>query len=68
MFPIRLRYAPVSLSCAVARPRRRVGLLRVWLSRERERRELAAMDEQEWRDIGLTRADVMREVGKPFWR
>ena len=50
------------------RPRTRPGLIRDWLRRDRERRELAAMGEQEWRDIGLTRADVVRETGKPFWR
>jgi len=75
MFSATPRFAPVSCSPAAAggmRPRARnraaSQLLRVWLRRSRERRELAAMGEQEWRDIGLTRADVMRETGKPFWR
>lgn len=55
---------------APARPRppNPSDLVRGWLRRDRERRELAAMGEQEWRDIGLTRVDVMRETRKPFWR
>ena len=75
MFSATPRYAPVSCSPAATdgmRPRARnraaSQLVRVWLRRSRERRELATMGEQEWRDIGLTRADVMRETGKPFWR
>ena len=75
MFSTAPRYAPVSCSPAATdrtRPRTRnraaSELVRVWLRRSRERRELATMGEPEWRDIGLTRADVMRETGKPFWR
>lgn len=45
-----------------------LDLLRLWLRRGEERRELAGMSEQEWRDIGLTRIDAMREIRKPFWR
>lgn len=44
------------------------ALIGVWRRRIRERRALAAMSERDWRDFGATRADVMREIGKPFWR
>jgi uncharacterized protein YjiS (DUF1127 family) len=42
--------------------------LSLWLRRLRERAELARFTERDLRDIGLTRADVDYEVGKPFWR
>jgi uncharacterized protein YjiS (DUF1127 family) len=40
----------------------------VWRERARQRRQLAAMDDYLLKDIGLTRADVDHEAGKPFWR
>jgi uncharacterized protein YjiS (DUF1127 family) len=40
----------------------------IWARRARSRRELAELSEAELRDIGLTRADVMGETSKPFWR
>jgi uncharacterized protein YjiS (DUF1127 family) len=42
--------------------------LAVWAARKSSRRELAEMSDYELRDVGLTRADVWREVSKPFWR
>ena len=36
--------------------------------RETQRRELAGMGEHELKDIGLTRADALVELAKPFWR
>ncbi len=45
-----------------------IALARVWLTRIRERRELAALTEHELRDIGVTPADVFWETEKPFWR
>lgn len=51
------------------RPVRRLGdLLLKWLQRTRERRQLDALAEHMLKDIGLSRADVEREVSKPFWR
>lgn len=43
-----------------------------WLAacqeRSRQRRSLAAMDDAQLKDIGLSRADIQREVSQPFWR
>ena len=47
---------------------RSLDRLREWRQRSHGRRELAALDERMLRDIGLSQADVWREVNKPFWR
>lgn len=39
-----------------------------WQLLARQRRELQKMSDRELKDIGLSRADVEREVAKPFWR
>lgn len=39
-----------------------------WLSRRRQRLDLAELDDRLLADIGLTRADVARETAKPFWQ
>jgi uncharacterized protein YjiS (DUF1127 family) len=39
----------------------------LWLRRRRTRRALAALNDYELRDIGITRDDARRETGKPFW-
>ncbi len=44
------------------------GVLRLWLARIRERRELATLSAHELRDIGITPAEVFWETAKPFWR
>ena len=44
-----------------------VTTLHVWQGRARQRRELQQLDDRMLKDIGLTRADVEREVNKPFW-
>jgi uncharacterized protein YjiS (DUF1127 family) len=43
-------------------------LLLVWQERARQRRHLRALNDHMLRDIGLSRADVMAESSKPFWR
>jgi uncharacterized protein YjiS (DUF1127 family) len=43
-------------------------LVRLWRHRARDRALLAAFDDRMLRDIGVTRADVTREIDKPFWR
>ena len=48
--------------------RRVFTALREWRHRSRERAELARFDERMLSDIGITRAEVWREINKPFWR
>jgi len=36
--------------------------------RDRERRELLALDDRMLADIGLTRLDALAEAEKPFWK
>jgi uncharacterized protein YjiS (DUF1127 family) len=50
------------------RLRRTADLLRIWRERARQRRQLRTLNEHMLRDIGLTRADVLAESSKPFWR
>jgi uncharacterized protein YjiS (DUF1127 family) len=45
-----------------------IALVRVWRERRRARRQLAAMSERELQDIGICRAEIANEIGKPFWR
>ena len=42
--------------------------LAVWQDRRRQRFTLARLDDRMLHDIGLTSADVDRELSKPFWR
>ena len=39
-----------------------------WAERADQRRVLGRLDERMLKDVGLTRMDVMNEMGKPFWR
>jgi uncharacterized protein YjiS (DUF1127 family) len=39
-----------------------------WQERARQRHTLAALDDYLLRDMGISRADVSTEAGKPFWR
>ena len=43
-------------------------LIAEWIERVRERQALATLDERMLRDIGVTRAEAVRECEKPFWR
>lgn len=54
----------------VARSTLMAGLERLllWQARARQRRHLSKMDDHMLNDIGLTRAEVAREIKKPFWR
>ncbi len=45
-----------------------VDTLVLWQERATERHALAALDTRLLTDMGLTPADVAREVAKPFWR
>jgi uncharacterized protein YjiS (DUF1127 family) len=46
---------------------RLVALLRGWVKRMRERRELAGLSDEQLRDVGLNRHMIKHEVEKPFW-
>ena len=37
------------------------------MERRRSRRELAALNDAQLKDIGLSRGDTYREVIRPFW-
>jgi uncharacterized protein YjiS (DUF1127 family) len=39
-----------------------------WLERMRERRQLAGLNDDMLKDIGLNRADIDAVANKPFWR
>jgi uncharacterized protein YjiS (DUF1127 family) len=39
-----------------------------WSERARQRRQLATFNDHMLRDIGVSRADAMAEIAKPFWR
>jgi uncharacterized protein YjiS (DUF1127 family) len=45
-----------------------IALFVCWRGRAKERRLLAALDERELTDIGITRLDALRECAKPFWQ
>ncbi len=42
--------------------------LLTWQERDRQRRALAQLDARMLKDIGLSRAEVVLELRKPFWR
>ena len=45
-----------------------IALRNEWRHRLRSRRELAALNDRELRDIGVTRNEARGEIDKPFWR
>jgi len=47
---------------------RAVDRLLLWVERSGQRHQLAELNQHMLRDIGLTRADVIAEATKPFWR
>ncbi len=42
--------------------------LLTWQERSRQRHQLASLSDHLLRDIGLSRADIMAETTKRFWR
>jgi len=45
-----------------------VEIFAVWQRRSTQRTALREFDDRLLRDSGLSRAQVLREVNKPFWR
>lgn len=41
--------------------------LACWQTRARQRHRLGELNDWALADMGLTRADVAREIAKPFW-
>ncbi|BCM81981.1 hypothetical protein NS228_12660 [Methylobacterium indicum] len=65
-----LRLVPI-VRLAPARRRNPVSLverLELWADRRRERRALLRCPDGLLKDVGLSRADAVREADKPFWR
>ncbi|MFI8740859.1 DUF1127 domain-containing protein [Stutzerimonas zhaodongensis] len=42
--------------------------LRLWQQRMRTRQQLAALDERQLADIGISHSERLDELNKPFWR
>jgi uncharacterized protein YjiS (DUF1127 family) len=57
-----------SIRWLTSRAWRVADLTLLWHQRARQRRQLACLSDRMLRDIGLTRADVLAESSKPFWR
>ena len=51
-----------------SRPHAALDFLSVWHERSLQRRALRALEAHELADIGISRADALREADKPFWR
>lgn len=60
--------APVEGSARGSRARSLLRYILTWLERARQRQALRGLDDWVLKDIGLSRADVMREGDKPFWQ
>ncbi|YCH46299.1 DUF1127 domain-containing protein [Pseudomonas sp. SA195] len=48
--------------------RRIAHLLRLWQQRARTRQQLAALDERQLADVGISHSERQDELNKPFWR
>jgi uncharacterized protein YjiS (DUF1127 family) len=48
--------------------RNAIARLNLWRERTRQRRQLLELPPRLLRDIGIDRADALREARKPFWR
>jgi uncharacterized protein YjiS (DUF1127 family) len=57
-----------SLAAAAMSVEHAADLLASWRRRAADRQHLLTLDDGMLRDIGLSRADVEVEAGKPFWR
>lgn len=60
--------APTSSAPSFGPIARMVEILSLWRRRAIERDQLAHFDDRALRDIAITRAEVTRELEKPFWR
>ena len=44
------------------------AIFRLWLRRANTRRQLKYLTEEQLRDVGLTKIDVLNETQKSFWQ
>jgi len=58
----------LTLHIGTAPLRRLLQLLRLWQQRARTRRQLAALDDHQLSDVGISHSERMDELSKPFWR
>jgi uncharacterized protein YjiS (DUF1127 family) len=56
------------MSSLVVLVRNILPAVQTWRARARSRRELAARNDRELRDMGTCWASIADEVSKPFWR
>jgi len=47
---------------------RLLKIVKLWIMRSHERKQLAKLDESFLKDIGISHVDAKREIAKPFWR
>lgn len=45
-----------------------LDLIGFWYARARQRQQLAKLTDTQLRDIGVSRAQALREASKPFWK
>ncbi len=61
-------YKPVVGPQLLEQKARLIAILRRWHERARQRRQLAQLDDDRLRDIGISREQALAEARKPFWR
>lgn len=45
-----------------------IGTVSTWIERHRQRRALGQLDDDQLRDVNITRNEAQREASQPFWR
>ncbi len=63
-----MRHHGLDMPAAAAVSKSLLRGLASWMARWNQRRSLDRLEIHLLDDIGITRADVAREVAKPFWR
>ncbi|MCP4075896.1 MAG: DUF1127 domain-containing protein [Gammaproteobacteria bacterium] len=45
-----------------------VETLQLWIDRHHHRQQLSELSDHMLKDIGISKADVYKEIRKPFWK
>jgi len=45
-----------------------VETLQLWIDRHNHRQQLSELSDHMLKDIGISKADVYKEIRKPFWK